>query len=125
MHAARGERDVLVVLIGRLRVDRCVTLAHVGDRAARVADPLHDRDHLGAVLALGEVVRAADRLPGERQAAEQGSDREAEHGQPERRGGDAAGGLTHAGHEASARDGLTLEGTGHLPVDGVLGLRAF
>ncbi len=120
VHAARGERDVVVVLVVRLGVDRGVALAHVGDRLARLADPGDDHQHLGDVGELVEIGRRADDLPVERVALEHRAEREPERRQPERRRGDAAGAVRDAGHEPPAGDRLALERPRHLAVGGVL-----
>ena len=109
-----------VELVVRLDVDRRVALAHVRDRLAGLADARDDRDHLGDVVELGEVVGLADDLPLERLALEDRAEREAQRGQRERGCGDAAGAVRDGLHEAAPGDGLTLEGPRHSAVGRVL-----
>jgi hypothetical protein len=47
VHAARGDGDVLVVLVGLVGVDLRIALADVGRRLAGLADAVDDRDDLG------------------------------------------------------------------------------
>jgi len=56
VHAARGDGDVLVVLVGLVGVDLGVALADVRGRLAGLTDAVDDRDDLGDVGVLGEAV---------------------------------------------------------------------
>ena len=125
VHAARGQRDEVVVLVLGLLVDRGVARAHVGDRVAGLAHPGHEHDHLGDVVVVREVARLADRLPLKRRLVEHGRECEAERRQRERRDRDGPGALRGEVHEAPACDGLALEGARHVPIERVLGLRLF
>jgi hypothetical protein len=125
VHAARGQRDVLVVLVGRLGIDRRVALAHVGDRVPGLAHARDDPQDLGRVIGLGEVARRPDRLPVEGDPAEERTEGEAESGQRERHRGNAAGTVGDAAHESPAGDCLALERAGHPAVSRVFGFASF
>jgi hypothetical protein len=125
VHAPRGERDVVVVLILGLGIDLGVTEADVGDRVAGLADPLDDRDHLRRIGRLNEIAGLADRLPVKRLAAEDRPQGKAKHRQREGGGGDEARPLSDPVHETTTRHRLALEGARHPPVCGVLGFASF
>jgi hypothetical protein len=125
VHAARGERDPVVVLVDGLLVDLRIALAHVGDRVAGLADALDDREDLGGVRRLAEVRGRPDRLPVERDAAEQRAQGEAERGERERRRRDTAGAVRDHSHEPASVDGLAFEGARDLPILGVFGFGSF
>ena len=110
VHAAGGDRDERLLAVGRA-VDLLVARADVDGRLADLADPLHDRDDPRDVGVGLEVVRLADRLPGDLRALEQRrAEREAERRQRERERGDGAGAVRGQRHHASARDRLAFEG---------------
>ena len=64
VHAARGDRDERLLAVGRA-VDLLVARPHVDGRLADLADARHDRDDARDVGVGLEVVRLADRLPGD------------------------------------------------------------
>ena len=122
VHAARGDRDVLVVLVGLVGVDLRVALADVGRRLAGLPDAGDDRDDLGHVGGDRELVERADGLPALLGLLEHRAQGEAERRQQEGRGGHGAGDVRRARHEPPPRHRLALEGARDPAVGGVLAL---
>src|SRR4029453_17653677 len=102
VHAAGGDGDELVVLVLDRAVDLLVVLADVDGRLADLAHVALDRQDLGAVGVVDEIVGAPDVLPSGLLALEDRAEREAQRGQDDRRRRDAAGDLDAARHEAPA-----------------------
>ena len=123
VHAARGDRDVLVVLVGLVGVDLRIALADVGRRLAGLPDAVDDRDDLGHVGRDRELVERADLLPALRRCVSNtGPSGEAESRQQERGRGHGAGDVGRPGHEPPPRHRLALEGARDPAVGGVLAL---
>ncbi len=119
VRAAVGDRDELGAVVVWVGVDRRVELAHVHRRLAGLADLRVEREDDRYVVELIEHVGRPHAFPAHRRAFEDRSDRERQRRQQKGRRGNRARGVGAARHEAPARDGLTIEGSGDRAIERV------
>ena len=112
VHAARGERDHVVVLDLDRPVDFGVVLAYVRQGPSSLPDARLDRDHHRYVIRGAEARERTDVLPRAGCAMKHRGDCKSERRQGEGRHRDRARRVGRTGHEATACDRFAFKGTG-------------